>query len=91
MLNGHDSQGNGRALVIMMLLHAELFSMSLNNKTKIKGLIEIISNAAEYENIPIRHGEDTVLRQVSMQTASSFAVRETEKSTGKSQKVDCFP
>ena len=27
----------------------ELFSMSLNNKTKIRGLIEIISAAAEYE------------------------------------------
>lgn len=38
--------------------------MSLNNKTKIKGLIEIISNAAEYENIPIRHNEEAVLRQV---------------------------
>ncbi len=42
----------------------ELFSMSLNNKTKIKGLIEIISNAAEYESIPIRHHEDSILRQV---------------------------
>ncbi|KFW95271.1 U5 small nuclear ribonucleoprotein 200 kDa helicase, partial [Phalacrocorax carbo] len=28
----------------------ELFSMSLNAKTKVRGLIEIISNAAEYEN-----------------------------------------
>lgn len=43
---------------------AELFSMSLNAKTKIRGLIEIISNAAEYKNIPIRHHEDTLLRQV---------------------------
>ncbi|XP_067656314.1 U5 small nuclear ribonucleoprotein 200 kDa helicase-like isoform X1 [Haliotis asinina] len=42
----------------------ELFSMSLNSKTKIKGLIEIISNAAENENIPIRHGEDAILRQL---------------------------
>ncbi|MGH0174302.1 UNVERIFIED_CONTAM: hypothetical protein FKN15_070957 [Acipenser sinensis] len=42
----------------------ELFSMSLNAKTKIRGLIEIISNAAEYENIPIRHHEDTLLRQL---------------------------
>ncbi len=40
--------------------------MSLNNKTKIKGLIEIISNAAEYENIPIRHNEEGMLRQVSL-------------------------
>lgn len=39
--------------------------MSLNAKTKIRGLIEIISNAAEYKNIPIRHHEDTLLRQVS--------------------------
>lgn len=44
---------------------SELFSMSLNAKTKVRGLIEIISNAAEYENIPIRHHEDNLLRQVS--------------------------
>ena len=44
----------------------ELFSMSLSNKTKIKGLIEIISNAAEYELIDIRHKEDGILKQVSI-------------------------
>lgn len=38
--------------------------MSLNAKTKVRGLIEIISNAAEYENIPIRHHEDNLLRQL---------------------------
>ncbi|XP_014749042.1 PREDICTED: U5 small nuclear ribonucleoprotein 200 kDa helicase [Sturnus vulgaris] len=43
----------------------ELFSMSLNAKTKVRGLLEIISNAAEYENIPIRHHEDNLLRQLS--------------------------
>uniref|UniRef100_A0A1A8I724 U5 small nuclear ribonucleoprotein 200 kDa helicase n=1 Tax=Nothobranchius kuhntae TaxID=321403 RepID=A0A1A8I724_NOTKU len=42
----------------------ELFSMSLNAKTKSRGLIEIISNAAEYKNIPIRHHEDMLLRQL---------------------------
>lgn len=42
----------------------ELFSMSLNAKTKVRGLIEIISNAAEYENIPLRHHEDSLLRQL---------------------------
>lgn len=40
--------------------------MSLKDKTKVRGLIEIISNAAEYENIPIRHKEDSILRQVSL-------------------------
>lgn len=47
-----------------LLFLSELFSMSLNAKTKVRGLIEIISNAAEYENIPIRHHEDNLLRQV---------------------------
>ena len=42
----------------------ELFSMSFNNKTKIKSLIEIISAAAEYEDLPIRHGEDSLLRNL---------------------------
>merc|ERR1719500_305861 len=42
----------------------ELFSMSLNNKTKIRGLIEIISAAAEYEDLPIRHGEDALMRNL---------------------------
>uniref|UniRef100_A0A8C9W1P2 U5 small nuclear ribonucleoprotein 200 kDa helicase n=1 Tax=Scleropages formosus TaxID=113540 RepID=A0A8C9W1P2_SCLFO len=36
----------------------------MNIFTKIRGLIEIISNAAEYKNIPIRHHEDTLLRQL---------------------------
>ncbi|KAF7288035.1 hypothetical protein GWI33_000089 [Rhynchophorus ferrugineus] len=42
----------------------ELFSLSLNNKTKIRGLLEIISSAAEYEDIPVRHREDNILRQL---------------------------
>merc|ERR1711902_351043 len=37
---------------------------SPNNKTKIRGLIEIISAAAEYEDLPIRHGEDSLLRNL---------------------------
>jgi len=45
--------------------------MSLNAKTKVRGLIEIISNAAEYENIPIRHHEDNLLRQVSGSVADA--------------------
>ncbi|ESN94050.1 hypothetical protein HELRODRAFT_102998 [Helobdella robusta] len=42
----------------------ELFSMSLNSKTKIRGLIEIIANASEYDSIPIRHHEDSILKQL---------------------------
>ncbi len=39
--------------------------MSLNDKTKLKGLLEILSAAAEYESLPIRHKEDSLLRQLS--------------------------
>lgn len=41
-----------------------MFSLSLNNKTKIRGLLEIISSAAEYEKIPVRHREDTLLKSL---------------------------
>lgn len=57
---------------VVCVLSPELFSMSLNAKTKVRGLIEIISNAAEYKNIPIRHHEDTLLRQVSKSALSFF-------------------
>lgn len=50
----------------------ELFSMSLNAKTKTKGLVEIISNAAEYEGILIRHNEDGLLKQVSLDYSRLF-------------------
>ena len=42
----------------------ELFSMSLNAKTKIRGLIEIVAAAAEFEELEIRHGEDIILRNL---------------------------
>ena len=42
----------------------EMFSMSLTAGTRLKGLLEIISSSAEYENIPIRHHEDSVLRKL---------------------------
>mmetsp|Transcript_34715 Transcript_34715/g.87733 ORF Transcript_34715/g.87733 Transcript_34715/m.87733 type:complete len:2149 (+) Transcript_34715:158-6604(+) len=42
----------------------ELFNSSLKEKTKIKGIIEILSNASEYANLPMRHGEEKSLRQL---------------------------
>merc|ERR1711997_104248 len=43
----------------------ELFSMSLTSKTKIRGLIEIVAAATEFEELTIRHGEDGILRGLS--------------------------
>lgn len=51
----------------------ELFSLSLNNKTKIRGLLEIISSAAEYEDVPVRHHEDNLLRSLAVRLPNKLA------------------
>ena len=40
----------------------ELFSRSLTEKTKIKGLLDIVCAATEFKKIPVRHREDRLLR-----------------------------
>ncbi|XP_063543869.1 U5 small nuclear ribonucleoprotein 200 kDa helicase [Cydia strobilella] len=40
----------------------ELFSLSLTSKTKIRGLLEIISSAAEYTELCIRHREENIIK-----------------------------
>lgn len=43
----------------------ELFSRSLTEKTKIKGLLEIVSAASEYESVGMRYRDDKVLEKLS--------------------------
>jgi pre-mRNA-splicing helicase BRR2 len=43
----------------------ELFSRSLTDKTKLKGLLEILSAAAEFNNVPVRLRDDRVLKALS--------------------------
>lgn len=50
----------------------ELFSKTLTAKTKIRSLLDIISSAAEFENIPIRHNEESSLRQLSFKLPSKL-------------------
>lgn len=38
--------------------------MSLKEKTKLKGLLEIVSSSAEFESVPIRRHEDVLLRRI---------------------------
>jgi pre-mRNA-splicing helicase BRR2 len=38
--------------------------MSLKDRTKLKGLLEIVSSAAEFEVIPIRRHEEHALRRI---------------------------
>lgn len=42
----------------------EVYTASLQEKTKLKGLLEIVSSSAEFENIPIRRHEDVLLRRI---------------------------
>ncbi|KAJ6676495.1 ATP-DEPENDENT RNA AND DNA HELICASE [Salix viminalis] len=50
----------------------ERFSSSLTPKTKMKGLLEILSSASEYAQLPIRPGEDEVLRRLINHQRFSF-------------------
>lgn len=38
--------------------------MSLTSKTKLRGLLEIISASAEFETVPIRHHEDAIIKKI---------------------------
>lgn len=51
----------------------ELFSLSLNSKTKIRGLLEIISSAAEYEDIVVRHHEESILRSLAQRLPNKIS------------------
>ncbi|KAI9034250.1 Sec63 Brl domain-containing protein [Hyaloraphidium curvatum] len=45
-------------------LTIEMFGMSLTAGTKLRGLLEIVSAASEFDSVPIRHHEDAVLRKL---------------------------
>ncbi|KAF9455144.1 Sec63 domain-containing protein, partial [Collybia nuda] len=40
------------------------YTLSLKERTKLKGLLEVVSSSAEFETIPIRRHEDTLLRRI---------------------------
>ncbi|XP_042508721.1 DExH-box ATP-dependent RNA helicase DExH12-like [Macadamia integrifolia] len=42
----------------------ERFSSSLTSKTKMKGLLEILASASEYAELPIRPGEEELIRKL---------------------------
>lgn len=44
----------------------ELFSSSLTGKTKLRGIVEILAAAAEFDNLPIRKQEAEALRKLSL-------------------------
>ena len=50
----------------------ERFSSSLTSKTKMKGLLEILASASEYAQLPIRPGEEEVVRRLINHQRFSF-------------------
>ncbi|GMY20968.1 DExH-box ATP-dependent RNA helicase DExH12-like [Fagus crenata] len=50
----------------------ERFSSSLTSKTKMKGLLEILASATEYALLPIRPGEEEVVRRLINHQRFSF-------------------
>lgn len=50
----------------------ERFSSSLTSKTKMKGLLEILASASEYAQLPIRPGEEDIIRKLINHQRFSF-------------------
>ena len=42
----------------------EVYNLSLNERTKLKGLLEVVASSAEFETVPIRRHEDILLRRI---------------------------
>ncbi|ODN91338.1 pre-mRNA-splicing helicase BRR2 [Cryptococcus wingfieldii CBS 7118] len=42
----------------------DTFSKSIKETTKLKGLLEVVSSAHEFEIVPLRHHEDTLLERI---------------------------
>jgi len=42
----------------------EVYTLSLKERTKLKGLLEVVSSSAEFETIPIRRHEEGLLRRI---------------------------
>jgi pre-mRNA-splicing helicase BRR2 len=42
----------------------EIFTLSLKEKTKMKGLLEVVAAASEFEAVPIRRHEEALLRRI---------------------------
>ncbi|GAY41159.1 hypothetical protein CUMW_057280 [Citrus unshiu] len=51
----------------------ECFSSSLTSKTKMKGLLEVLASASEYAQLPIRPGEEELVRRLINHQRFSFA------------------
>lgn len=62
------SPSNAGLISVYYSIHyttVEIFSRSLQKKTKLKGLLEILSSASEFDDLPVRPLEEESLRKLS--------------------------
>ena len=55
----------------------ELFAASLTAKTKLKGILEIVSGASEFDSVPIRPGEVEIIRRLLNHSPIAMTNRKT--------------
>lgn len=55
---------NVRITNVVLDVTVEVYTLSLKERTKLKGLLEVVSSSAEFEAIPIRRHEDAILRRL---------------------------
>jgi pre-mRNA-splicing helicase BRR2 len=42
----------------------DVYTLSLKERTKLRGLLEVVASSAEFEDVPIRRHEDTLLKRL---------------------------
>jgi pre-mRNA-splicing helicase BRR2 len=51
-------------ILVFLDVTVEVYTLSLRERTKLKGLLEVVSSSAEFETIPIRRHEESLLRRI---------------------------
>ena len=52
-------------LILLLLdVTVEVYTLLLKERTKLKGLLEVVSSSAEFKTIPIRQHENALLRRI---------------------------
>jgi hypothetical protein len=65
----------------------EVYTLSLKERTKLKGLPEVVSSTAEFETIPIRRHEESLLRR--MIASLGFMITRTRTMACVGKKLGC--
>ena len=65
MFPHHEHCRRVSILTELLDVTVEVYTLSLKERTKLKGLLEVVSSSAEFESIPIRRRhEDVLLRRI---------------------------